>query len=274
MAFSIEKFSSALCLAHGTFQGPAELPSQCFELTDNSKDVHDVIIKLGKIFKKEFEAISHKMSKREILEDFDSFMKATLSRCIKLSESPTYFNFILLCSFIKSIVYEIFTVTQCFCFAKVSSLCLIAVYERCYKDFFKEKEKSESLGSYCQKLKTTLCSEDKNLIPIVVYDLPVSLENDNDENFFLTDSEKKMLVDTLNFVPAIGHFIDNEGTTKFDSLSSDASDVENAMKCLNFDEHEDDYSKINQICYTCDGKCFKILESYRREVLGMSSIIS
>ncbi|GBM89436.1 hypothetical protein AVEN_261123-1 [Araneus ventricosus] len=205
MVFGIEKFSFALCLVYSTNKGGTGVPKQCFELTNNSSDVLDVIFKLGDIFDNEFQLIMDKTMKGETSKSFESFMRATLSKYVKMSEIPTYFHFMLVCSLINAIVFENFVYLRCFTFAKVSSLCLIAVYERCYKDFFNEKEEFETLDSYCKRISPSILSEDgTSEMPVdhqELISLLSSVENIDYESFDLTENEVRMLDDAIDLVP-------------------------------------------------------------------------
>ncbi|GBM89434.1 hypothetical protein AVEN_261121-1 [Araneus ventricosus] len=276
MVFCIEKFSSALCLAHGTHQSFADLPEQCYNLTENSIDVYDVISKLSKIFQQEFRSILRNILVKESLEWFDLFIKANLSRYIKISENATYFQFMVLCSLIHTISSEVFRDLQCFTSVKIISLCLRVVYDRCYKDQF-EKE-SEGLGLYCKRINIPLLFEDgKSLLSTdFKKEIKSMLQNIRVvgyKNFELTDLEERMLHDSLDLVPAEGIPVDSEvstnmpckppSATDINRNLADEIDIEMKMDFLNLDENSPGAIRI---CDICDGKCFTFLSLYQNEI--------
>ncbi|GBM89437.1 hypothetical protein AVEN_261124-1 [Araneus ventricosus] len=209
----------------------------------------------------------------ETLHCFHAFTKATLSRFVKLSLNPSYFQFMVLCSMAMRITLEVFHDLRCFTFVKVISLCLIGVYDRCYKDLFRKNEESESLGSYCERINSSLLSRDgRSQLPVgrhqKMISLLSSLENVDYENFLLTETEMKMLEDILNLVLSEGiskASTDILGHSHFPWI--DANEEEEAMDSSNLDEQEDDSSRVNGIVKYCDGSCFNFVLSYMREVL-------
>ncbi|GBN20521.1 hypothetical protein AVEN_169962-1 [Araneus ventricosus] len=271
MEFCIQQFSSALCLVIGTEQSVDDLHPLYFCLTDHSDDVRDAIQRLREIFDKEFQSIVDNISNQDTLGCFNSFMKATLSRLVKLSVTPSYTSFVLSCALVNTIAAEMFLDLRCFTFAKVTSLCLIAVYNRCYKSMFKEKEESTSLHCFCRRINIQSRDCGGRLATDVQQQISILLESLKDvdyQNFSLTDDEEKMLHDVLRYedIPEDPEVPTNM-LCEFHSSSVDASDIEEAMDCLNLDEHEDNSSEVNQVCQYCDLQCSNFLLWHQREFL-------
>ncbi|KAF8787124.1 hypothetical protein HNY73_008752 [Argiope bruennichi] len=297
MAFCIEKFSASLCLAHVTALTLDDLPPACFELTDDADAVLRVIHILRRMFSKELDSVSEKISQEYFCE---SFMKAFLSRCIIISDKPSYLKFLLLCSLIETVAGPIFSTHECFTYAMICCLCLRSVYERCYKDLFDEIQESESLGSYCRSINIfTVAGESK--VPLSVHQrrnirLLLSHAVDVDHNnFILTESESETLHETLyGTISIMGRkdifqnpyesmdmwcdccFFSNDAEDVEEGMYSECSEEEETDSLSSEEEETDSVSSGKEeecspggltLCDLCVLKCYKYLVIYRCEML-------
>ncbi|KAF8787120.1 hypothetical protein HNY73_008748 [Argiope bruennichi] len=161
-------------------------------------------------------------------------------------------------------IRSIDTTNMCFTQAKITSLCLKAVYERChYKDLLNLGEEYESLGSYCKRINPTLISEDgKSLLPndfhLYFSSLLVRLENTDYQNFVLTNSEKGMLNYVLDLVPPAGIPAENETSTNMYHKYYFYPNGTRVKENINF----------SRICAFCHGKCSNFLLLYPSEIIG------
>ncbi|KAF8787125.1 hypothetical protein HNY73_008753 [Argiope bruennichi] len=301
MVFCIEKFSSSLSFAYATALSLDDLPAACFELTDDTEVIIEVIYKLSDLFGKELNSIAEKIAEEDI---WKPFTKAFLSRCIIISDEPCYLSFLLLCSLIETTVGAIFIDSQCFTYAIICCLCLRIVYERCYKDLFNEIQEFESLGSFCRSINPLPVEGESKLILSVDEQREISflLSNAVDidyNNFIITDSELKILHKTINimarknfrpnpFEPmdmccecdfSSDHTMDVEEVIcvssegkEVDCVSSEGKEVDcvssegNQVDCVSSEEEEECSFGENQICDLCGGKCFRFLVLYRSEM--------
>ncbi|GBN48919.1 hypothetical protein AVEN_88642-1 [Araneus ventricosus] len=274
MVFCIERFSSSLCLVYSTDQGVSDLYPDCFDLTE---PVYGIICKLQELYEEEFDIVLAKIFNSKEYRCSEFHMKIILSSCMKLSSTQSYFHFMVVSSLISATVFDLFTKVKakCFIFAKIASLCLIAVYDRCYKNFFKENEESDSLDSFCERIwHLSLTEGDESILQLAsqhkINPLIASLCDVDAENFELYDSEMEMLDDIIRSNPpeeikedpAI--LLSRWG--EFHYSSDDKSDVEEAMDCLNLGEISKYSSRLNRICEFCGRKCFKLLMAFERHI--------
>ncbi|CAL1276959.1 unnamed protein product [Larinioides sclopetarius] len=272
MVFCIERFSSSLCLVYSTDQGLSDLHLDCFGLTE---PVYHIICKLHKLYDAEFDTVQAKIFNNKDYRCSEFHAKVMLSSCVKLSSTPSYFHFMVVSSLISATVFNLFTKikAKCFTFAKIASQCLMAVYDRCYKNFFEENEESESLDSFCETIWSSFLTKgDESILQLVsqlkISSLIASLCDIEVENFELNDSEIEMLDDIIYSIPPEEIREDlsllMSRTGEYHYSSDNESDTEEAMNCLNLDEISKYSSRVNQICEFCGRKCFKFLISFER----------
>ncbi|KAF8787127.1 hypothetical protein HNY73_008755 [Argiope bruennichi] len=272
MVFSIEKFSSSLCLAHATALSLDDLPSTCFELTDDTEIILGVIDKLSDMFEKQLNSIAEKIL--DVSEyDFELFMDAFLSRCLIISDEPCFLSFLLICSLIEITAGTIFTEQQCLTYAVICSLCLRSVYERCYKELFDEKEETECFDSFCRSIIPFLDDEeDSKLLLSIEQQKQISLLlskaiNMDYDNLILSNSDMRILHQTIDIINMKDFLLNPYEQVGICCVRNNTMDLENEMDSKSSVEREDSSSRENKICALCGGKCFRYLELYRSEML-------
>ncbi|KAF8787121.1 hypothetical protein HNY73_008749 [Argiope bruennichi] len=255
-----------------TAQSVDDLPSTCFELTDDTEAVLGVIDKLNSMFQQQLNSIAEKIL--DVSEyDFELFMDAFLSRCLIISDEPCYLSFLLICSLIVTTARPIFIDLQCFTYAMICCLCLRIVYEKCYKDLFDENEESESLDSYCRSINPFhVEEEDSNLLLSVQEQNQISLLlskaiNMDYDNLILTNSDMRILHETIDIINKTDFLLNPYEQADMCYVRNNTMDVENEMVSKISDERGDSSCRENKICCLCGGKCFRYLELYKSEML-------
>ncbi|KAF8777480.1 hypothetical protein HNY73_014337 [Argiope bruennichi] len=285
MKYEIEDFSSIFCFGHSTISSTEE-GDLCYEIS-NCKDfaydqIFDSVQVLGLMHQEYFfETVSEIFRKKEILASKERFMSFVLSRCMKLSEIPTLFNFLVLCTFIDNLISCICNEVECFKVVKMASKCVTAAFRRRYVDLFDKENGFKGFANYCEKLNATVLnpsghdsetdSEDsldlEEFIPPdtdEVINLLRSFKEIDDSDFLLTDSEKKFLYEqdalALDIDPAEDVFIplnESTETTEVKNLgmasseSTELKDIEMAMQNLNI-ESKKILERINNYCLMCE----------------------
>ncbi|GBM48819.1 hypothetical protein AVEN_18754-1 [Araneus ventricosus] len=276
MKHAIEEFSSIFAFGHSA-KSSTEEGDLCYEIC-NCRDLeYDQIFEavqiLGLMHQESFfETIIEVMKKKEIFASKEKFMAFVLSRCMKLSETPTLFNFLVLCSFVDNIVFGICNDDECFRVIKMASKCVTAAFYRRYVDLFDKENGFEGFSKYCEKLNATVLnpcedsepdSEDsldlEGFIPPdtdEVIDLLKSFKEIDDSEFLLTDFEKKLLYERdelpLDIDPAEDIFIPLDD-------SSEATEIESldlAVQNLNIKSNKV-LERLNHRCPLCEDNCYK-----------------
>ncbi|GBM48823.1 hypothetical protein AVEN_18756-1, partial [Araneus ventricosus] len=211
MNHAIQEFASIFYLGYSSIFSTEEEEDFCYKISNYKELEYDHIFEaietLGLMHHEKF--INPVIEIFKNVETFASkkrFMCFMLSRCMKLSEVPTFFSFLIVCAFVREIMFRIWHDVECFTVAKMASKCLIAVFYRKYVDLFDKEKGFEEFASYCRKLNATVlkpCEEDSETDSLdgfldleeftppntdEVVELLWSLKNIDDSDFVLTDS--------------------------------------------------------------------------------------
>ncbi|CAL1263949.1 unnamed protein product [Larinioides sclopetarius] len=279
MKLSIEEFSSILCIGFTASSSIEEdLCCEVRQYKDLEYDqIFDSVQMFGLKYSKEFTEVTGKIFMTDVKDGFASkskFMCFILSRCMKLSETPTFFSFILICIFVHKVISDIFRFLEieCFTVAKIASKCLIAAFYRHYADFFDNENGFEGLANYCEKLnETVLYSSDEDSeserssvgLEVCTFpnndeitDIIYSLKEIDGTNSLLSDFEKKLLYErdslSLDIDPSEDIFIP----------LGDSSES-NTMKCLDIAiSNMNIKSKyilehLDEVCPLCKDNCYR-----------------
>ncbi|GFS48950.1 hypothetical protein TNIN_280831 [Trichonephila inaurata madagascariensis] len=79
--------------------------------------------------------------------------KFLISRCIRLCDEPepTYFNFLLVATFLKESIFHFFLVYKCYRILYIADFCFNVLYNRLFWKLFESREVYENLEFFCNK---------------------------------------------------------------------------------------------------------------------------
>ncbi|CAL1263950.1 unnamed protein product [Larinioides sclopetarius] len=282
MKLTIEQFSAIFCIGYPSISSTEEgnLCSDIREYRDfEYDDIFDSIEMLRLGYSKEFIDAVAKIFVTDIKDGFASkrkFMCFLLSKCMKLSETPTFFSFLLVCILVQEVLSGMFYFidVECFTVAKMASKCLIAAFHRKYVDLFDKENGFEGFVNYCAKLNETLfptSDEDsetesertsENLEGFTppdtdgLSDLLHSLKEVDEVNFLLTDFEKKLLYERdslpLDIDPSEDIFLQLDDISETNEIKS----LDVAIQNLNIKSNHT-LERLDELCPLCKDNCYK-----------------
>ncbi|GBM94905.1 hypothetical protein AVEN_89823-1 [Araneus ventricosus] len=264
MDCTIEEFSSYLFI---TYSKPDDLKEPFLNFV-NEENMYQILTGIESFYHMHpggFDDIADKVDgKEQIMASKKNFMCFIMSRCLKLSENPTVFHFVLVCTIMCRIILVFFTTDECFKLVEMASKCLTAVFYRQYVDVFKRIDGFNGLSRFCRRLNASLDKPVRDLkeqtvrsiIKSQITDLIRRIKNVPDSNFSLNDFEKKLLYGRSDYKP-ISHGGDVFLWPAQDILSQeDEISLDFAMK--NPDMYsEESLDRINKRCFWCRTKCSK-----------------
>ncbi|GBL76222.1 hypothetical protein AVEN_234490-2 [Araneus ventricosus] len=194
------------CLQHtdAHFYFKAEL-SKLIE-SDMFESISDCVMHFYIAFDAEYKAIIEKVFENpQFMKSKSRFLIKIGSRCLKMCDDPTFFNFLLMCAFVGRVVSFCYTNGKCYRVVENACKCAVATFKRKFLELFNREGDLNGLRMYSDGLnETVLDRQDQydDLKDILCPDLEGKqlvlrlLENCKDvdsDQYFLTDFERKLL---------------------------------------------------------------------------------
>lgn len=288
MKLSIEKFSYMFCFGHTT-PSSAESGDLCNDIMFYKDleyyEIFDSIQMLGCTYSNAFLSAVNKIFINHGFASKEKFMCFVLSRSMRVSRSPTFFSFMLVCVLVDTIIQGVSKPLdlECFTLAKMASNCLIAIFYRQYVDLFCKENGFEGLTSYCEKLNDWLLNNssdidsetesEKSSVDLENLTLPDSdkviellqnLKKTDDVDFMLTDFEKMLLYD-CDSVPSVIEPSKDIFIKLGDSSDSSKIECLETLQNLNI-KSEHTLERLKIICELCKDNCYKHVVSAAKEL--------
>ncbi|GIY54953.1 uncharacterized protein CEXT_582351 [Caerostris extrusa] len=203
---------------------------------------------------KEYKIIIEKtFADPEFMFSKTDFLKHIGCRCLKMSEEPSYFNFLLMCGFVGHFTAFCYDNGKCCRVVEVASKCIIAIFNRNFVDFFGREGGLDELINYCDMSNICVLAEQskKSMIDMVLPELEFrssvlnilkSCEEVDSEDFLVSHLEETLLLtvvddDLKGFEPDSllhhipGTYMTEKSISSSEITSSDSS-LSSELQCL------------------------------------------